>query len=357
MAGENRLFGYDLIRFVAMLFVVAVHSLMVVDDLDGVGAYYIWTGQAVFFTANALFFILSGRFNLRERTDDGALRRFYLGRFRNIILPISVIFVIRTAYDLYPSWPGFLAAFKALVINTIYGFNSMEYWFVYALVGFLLAAPFVAHMTSRMTKLEIRYFVIIGLAYQFALMLLANMGIPLGWTYMFGGFAFAFCLGPLVEKIVCDDRRFIVLEILSAVCLATTVFLVSRGWSANAFDLSPLYTILSAGIYLLLLRAGNKMQSNAFVTFAAKHSFSVYLIHMMVLLPVASALPKVWGPASIGMHILTTAIVFVVSLFISIVLDRIVIDPLKALFDRATRKKPRSRAISAPNDEAAETSR
>ena len=58
MAGENRLFGYDLIRFVAMLFVVAVHSLMVVDDLDGVGAYYIWTGQAVFFTANALFFIL-----------------------------------------------------------------------------------------------------------------------------------------------------------------------------------------------------------------------------------------------------------------------------------------------------------
>lgn len=166
-----------------------------------------------------------------------------------------------------------------------------------------------------------------------------------------------FCLGPLVEKIVCDDRRFIVLEILSAVCLATTVFLVSRGWSANAFDLSPLYTILSAGIYLLLLRAGNKMQSNAFVTFAAKHSFSVYLIHMMVLLPVASALPKVWGPASIGMHILTTAIVFVVSLFISIVLDRIVIDPLKALFDRVTRKKPRSRAISAPNDEAAETSR
>ena len=149
MAGENRLFGYDLIRFVAMLFVVAVHSLMVVDDLDGVGAYYIWTGQAVFFTANALFFILS-------------------------------IFVIRTVYDLYPSWPGFLAAFKALVINTIYGFNSMEYWFVYALVGFLLAAPFVAHMTSRMTKLEIRYFVIIGLAYQFALVLLANMGIPLG---------------------------------------------------------------------------------------------------------------------------------------------------------------------------------
>lgn len=99
------------------------------------------------------------------------------------------------------------------------------------------------------------------------------------------------------------------------------------------------------------------MQSNAFVTFAAKHSFSVYLIHMMVLLPVASALPKVWGPASIGIHVLTTAIVFVVSLFISIVLDRIVIDPLKALFDRATRKKPRSRAIFSPNDEAAETSR
>lgn len=245
---------------------------------------------------------------------------------------------MRTLYDLYPNW-DFSSYAKNFVVNFVYGYSSIEYWFVFLLMGFLLVAPFLGHAFSRLSKLEVKIFVILGLGYHLVLMILDNRGVPLGWSFLFSGFAFTFCLGALVEKIISTDKRFKQLECLAAICLLITVYLMSIGLRADVHDQSPFYTILAVGIYMAILRWGaSRKKESKLVSFAAKHSFSIYLVHMMILLPLTRALPSFSGVASLAVHIGVTVVVFTLSLLLAALLDRFVMAPLKKLFDKSMGK-------------------
>lgn len=333
MADSQRLFSYDLVRAVAIIFVVAVHSLTVVDDLNPLCSWYIWTCQMVFFTGNALFFLLSGKFNLRERKTDVAFSSFYVKKVQTILVPILIIFFIRTLYELFPNW-SLPEIVKAFAVNTVYGFNNMEYWFMYSLVGFLLVAPFLARAVTGLSKLQIKYFLAIGFGYNAVLFVLDNMGIPFGWSYLFSGFAFAFLLGPMIETVVDTDCKYHILLALGGASLAISVLLISMGYRENVYDTSPLYTVLAMAIYMFLLRLGNRIKQNKALSFIAKHSFSIYLVHMMVLHPVFQFAPMLAGPFSILVHIGFTATVFIASLALAVLIDKVLLDPAKSLFGR-----------------------
>lgn len=66
---QYRLFEYDFIRVVAMVFVIAVHALVVIDFADKFSLFYFNVMQAVFFSCNGIFFMISGRFALTSRVN------------------------------------------------------------------------------------------------------------------------------------------------------------------------------------------------------------------------------------------------------------------------------------------------
>lgn len=136
----RRLPEYDLVRVVAMVFVVAVHSLMVVDTSVRAGVITEVAGQSLFFTANALFFLLSGRFNLRD-VPDGKLDDFYLKKFRGVILPALVIFFVRALYDLRVDPVSLRHVVGYFVRGSLGQYSGIEYWFIFSLAKLLLAAP------------------------------------------------------------------------------------------------------------------------------------------------------------------------------------------------------------------------
>lgn len=88
-----RLYKYDFVRAVAIMFVVAVHSLYFVNSVHEQCAYPFYALQTIFFTGNVLFFLLSGKFNLREKKDDAAVKKFYYNKIRNIVVPIVIFFL------------------------------------------------------------------------------------------------------------------------------------------------------------------------------------------------------------------------------------------------------------------------
>lgn len=157
-----RLYKYDFVRAVAIMFVVAVHSLYFVNSVHEQCAYPFYALQTIFFTGNVLFFLLSGKFNLREKKDDAAVKKFYYNKIRNIVVPIVIFFFIRTLYDLYPDYSLGLVV-KTFIKNFVYDYSHIEYWFMYTLVGFLLVAPFLSHAFARFSKFEKKLFVGIGL--------------------------------------------------------------------------------------------------------------------------------------------------------------------------------------------------
>ena len=66
-ARKIHLIEFDYIRVIAMLFVIAVHTLAVIDFKDPVSLFYFQLMQIIFFTCNGMFFLMSGKFALIER--------------------------------------------------------------------------------------------------------------------------------------------------------------------------------------------------------------------------------------------------------------------------------------------------
>lgn len=331
-----RLYKYDFVRTVAIFFVVAVHSLYFVDQSSTACLWIYWALQSLFFTGNAQFFLLSGKFNLRERTDDAGVKKFYYNKIRNIMLPIAIVFLIRTFYNLYPDITA-LGFAKAFAKNFSFEFASTEYWFVFSLVGCIIVAPFLAHAFAKLSRFEQKVFLAIGLGFNLLVVIAGNAGYAFKWGYLFSGFSFVFCLGQYIESFF-TPRNNRILAVAAPLCLIVTVFLIDYGMRTNVQDISPIFTILSLGVYALLLFLGDKMNPSKFVSFIAKHSFSIYLVHMMILLPLEGVLPILSGKWSLLMFAGVTLLVFTASTGVAFVLDKVVIDPAKNLFDKAFKR-------------------
>lgn len=331
----GRSYPYDVVRVVAMVFVIAVHSLVMIDTSWNLGWYLVAAGQGLFFTANALFFMLSGKFNLRERKNDREMVDYYRKRVRNFLIPIVILFFIRTLYNLYPHFESLFHVGKEYLKNSISVFGGMEYWFVFTLFGYLIVAPFLAPMIDKLTPLSRKIFFGIGIAYHAILFVFANLSIDFSWGYLFSGFAFTFCLGGFVESLFPNRRSLIRLGAVALVCLGAIVLCAREGWSAGLHDTSPFYTILAVGVYLLVIAGAKRLKPSAAISFLAQHSFSVYLIHMMFLMPISGALSGLFaGPASIAAYLAVVALVFACSLVAAVAIDSVVVKPVQRLFDK-----------------------
>ncbi|MDO4443815.1 MAG: acyltransferase [Slackia sp.] len=330
---QARIFGYDLVRAIAIFFVVAVHCRVVVDTGTTAGWLWFLACGTLFLTGNALFFMMSGKFNLRERADDAALKKFYRSKARNIIVPILVYFLIRSVYDMRGSLQEVGQVASYYVQGTLSGFAGTEYWFVFTLCGFLLVSPFLARMFARMSDFEVKVFVGIGIGFNAVLTVLDNAGIGFSWSYLFSGFAFTFCLGVLIDRFAGSPHVRRALKWAALACFVLNTAVQHAGYSMYACETSPLYTIMAVGLYLALLDWGEKVPHFRLVSFIAKHSFGVYLCHMMVLYSLQRFFLFDQGLSTIGVHILFALVVFAVSVPLAWLIDSTVVKGAKWLFD------------------------
>ena len=344
---QSRDFGLDLVRVIAMTFVVAVHALCVVDWASRSGYWYATVGQSLFFSANALFFILSGMLNLKDRDDD-KLGIYYFRKVRAILIPILVFFLIRSIYDCYPDITlGNVA--RTFVYGTLGGYSSIEYWFMFFLTGFLMVAPFLARIFHNMGKHAFNIFIGLGLGFHVLWFVTDNMGLPFSWRFPFDGFLLTFCLGALVGRLTRTERQRRWLYILTAVCFVASVTLKYGGWTMGAHDSSPLYTIYSLGLFVLISREGGALAASwpakvkGAITKVAEHSFSVYMVHMMVLMPCSAWFAGMHGIASIGGQVVLTLVTVVISLVIAFVADWALIRPCQRGLDKIYEEVKRCR--------------
>lgn len=335
-------FGYDAVRVVAMTFVVAVHSLFVVDLASRSGYAFDMVGKSLFLSANALFFLLSGKLNIRVVPDE-KIGEYYFKKVRNILIPVLVFFF---AFTLYSSYPEFHVGpvLKAFLVGSLGGYAGMAYWFMFTLMGFLLVAPFLGKMFDQIGDRTLAAFLILGFGFSAVRTVADGAGVGFSWGYPFEGFFFIFCLGAVAERVVSTERRFRVLVILSAVCFCLSILLVMSGYGAGAYDSSPLYAVYSIGLFFVIVRGGRRvLKRHPMVGKAcaavAKRSFSVYMVHVMLLVPLSAPFVGYYGVASIGAQVGLAVVVLLASLLLSVLADYAIIHPLQGLLDRARHLK------------------
>lgn len=119
--------------------------------------------------------------------------------------------------------------------------------------------------------------------------------------------------------------------------------LLAAPFLAPAFaHLSPKHMLLSFGIYIGLLSLGRRLAARgsldgrlgSAIFFVARHSFTVYLVHLMVLMPIAYRIPGGCGMVSLAFYPLVIVLVVLLSLGVAVVLDTVLVKPCQALLDR-----------------------
>lgn len=333
----DREFSYDLIRVLAMIFVIGVH--LPLEFTDNIWIFTI--KSAVFLTCNGMFYMLSGKFNLSKSFETEAdYVVFYKKKFINIVFPFMVWTCLLFAYD-YKSLL-FCMSMKQIVNafgETVFVTNpSTHIWFMYPLIGFLISAPFLSKLISSLTEKEIRILFSVGMIWELITVILINGIINVsnpfsGW--FLENFMFCFVLGGIYKRIVNNGKklkRYITIGLVALVLTILWVVLLPNR-SSRAYDLSPAYALTTMGFFLFIENKANfsNLIISKIISFAARHSYGIYFIHQLVINWVEYHLRMFSGVRG---YLLKYIVVIGISLLCAVVVDLIFINPIKTLLSR-----------------------
>lgn len=137
---KKRETGLDLLRSVALIFVISVHYFLnnrfYYQDMDGFAMWGAGTFRWLFFTCVPLFLLITGYL----RGEDRPTKRYYSGIFRVVIswLIISVISIFFWNY--YDGMTHDLIGWVAYVLD----FKAANYsWYVEMYIGLFLIIPYI----------------------------------------------------------------------------------------------------------------------------------------------------------------------------------------------------------------------
>lgn len=316
--------------------VIMIHAMDTMKQEGGLTGDIIRSGlTSLIMICNPLFFMMSGHFNLHFKgSTKSDYVKYYMKKVSSILIPLIVyqlFFYVVTSY-LYSDFHGFKEYILGFIINIIQDYTTTYFWFMYVLIGFLIAAPFLSKMLDTLSSKEQLIFAQIFIAIQVVNWICILMGFHLGVVYIFSGWLMYFLLGRLLENQKQLSTIIQAVIFFGVICLNAFLTIKtphSRDW--GLYDLSPFYILLSVTLYLALLNSPIVLQfaQKKFFKFLAQQSYSIYLVHGAIL-------------AALGLVIrIKQPIVQVVMLFISVyagalvlswIIDLLVIKPIQKFY-------------------------
>ena len=335
---KGREIRYDVIRVVAMLFVIAVH---VNPKPFNSFPWFKDVFDYIIYTCNGMFFMLSGFFNMKKEfhiKEDYEV--YYKKKIISILLPYILMTFLLYGYDYYQSGRAFeLRLFVEETINQFTSLNSEQHlWFMYSLVGLVMSAPFFSKMLHAMSDWEIKLLFWLSIGWNAVSIYLIN---DLGWNFHYGKWLMAswtiyFFLGYFHHRIINEKNK-----IFWYLC-GGIGFFITILWqyilpieNHSDKDFAPAYTFFVIAMYTILLNEVHikwELLKKA-ISFIAKHSFTVYMIHYLIIELIGERLYQ-GNSAKVG-FVLTYLLCFVLSMVAAVVFDffaeRILQRPLKKL--------------------------
>ncbi len=284
--GMKRDLRYDLLRIIAMFFMIGVHSK---PELYLEGTLSEKIVLAALFSCNGLFFMLSGRFALAAKTDGPKeILSFYWKRFATLIPPFIVANFIVCATDMYlEGMPFNFVLWLKMSIRGLIGENNGGYlWFMYTLIVFIIIAPFLGRMLQKITDSEFSLLMLMGLLWGVFEIYINETKYYFGYSgFVFWGWIFYFMLGYYEYRVIEKSRNMqIFVMIAGIICFIAEVLLAQfcPEYSRNIYDLAPIYIVWVLGLYVFIKNIAISRTPKAIqgiISSLASVSYLVYLIH------------------------------------------------------------------------------
>lgn len=284
----KRLVQWDLLRTIAMSFVVVCHTAPYLGPIRSIN-----TNVAVAefgLLCDPVFFALSGYFAIRPlKVSFG---NYLFKKFWDIVLPLFTYTLCVLAYNLAR---GAVELNWGSCIAWCYNIITGGYWFIPCLIPFLILAPFLEEMFSSLSEKTIgilERLVYIAAIWGIAISVIAFSSTRpsvanIAWTMTAllppfvvpGGYFVCFCLGYFLRRAEghITSSQFKALVAIGLVSWIACPVLAVLGY--QRLDPSYLWFPATVAIFLLFSRMEFRGKRNSVaISFLARHSYAVYLL-------------------------------------------------------------------------------
>ena len=373
-AKKERIPQYDLMRVVAMFLVVYIHSNYMfafspASDSKQAGLY--WFTGVLALVCNALFFMVSGKFNLAQAVDlkPGEYRAFYIKKAIDLLIPIGfyiiVFWILRfVAIGVFGSWTdgtsfwdlgAFLGTFQELLMTS--------WWFIPMIFSLMIFTPFIGRMLKGLQRKEM--YLLLAILFGCAAVVIVERLI--GQTTVlskflaptFGMWMGIYMLGYVIDKVNVSSK------VLTRWCIAAVSLVVILGLifiTIPGFCVSPegvllpvadtlllvlFYPVLASALFLLFKSIKiTKDRIKRLIEFVGNRAFGIYLIHFCFLFSYVQLMPDWFKGADdavsgILKRLIITVLVYLASLGVAIVVDLFVVNPVQKKLKSLLLKKTR----------------
>lgn len=289
---KPRLYYIDNLRVIACFLVLLTHSTMSATDPEKEG-FWIFGLSFIGSPSSELFLALSGTVLLPVRSG---FIQFYKRRFIKLLPPLIIWSILGVLlYSQTRDWP-MDKVFDMIVRIPLQPAISV-YWFVYAMAGLYLLAPFISPWLHQASRRQIEFFLAlwgINMIFPWILFFFPNFVQNFSvngnyyWTLSyFGGFLGYWLLGYYLKKypiqigfnakwlfLLCGTIAYPIAIYAIKVKVGTTELLLDNLQIGSALLVSFLYTVMQN------LHFHKRVQS--IFTNIAKYSFCIYLTHIYI---------------------------------------------------------------------------
>lgn len=338
---------YDLMRVLAVIMVVMVHVPIKPFSENPVLRNLLMT---LISTCNSIFFMLSGRLNLAktfEQPTDYIL--YYKKKIVEILLPFVLCSALLLLWSMLQSGEPFTVGtyFSRFYREFMSGNISPHLWFMYALIGMLLATPFLSGMVQHLSDWALKLLLGLALGWNVvSIYFTEDLGISFaynnwflsGWIiHFFAGYAM-YRLLPTISK---KGRKMILGVAIAGLVLTVAGKCLFPEHFLYSSDLSPLFVLWGIGVFVFFSDhpAIRSARFARFLQFAAKYSFVMYLIHYKILFD----LVLIWIPEMSGAtysFLVHTLLTLLVSFAAAFLLTTFLIAPLQHLLRKILKINP-----------------
>lgn len=315
---KKRILYIDNLRVLACFLVILTHSAMGTEQRYGFYAVIVSLTSA---PSSELFLTISGALLLPTRIR---MKEFYIKRFSKLALPVLFwsLIILGINYSLGISSLNIII--KQLVLIPLAPVTGV-YWFIYVICGLYLLAPVISPWIIASTQKEYQFIILLWLV----TILLPYISFiwpdfyDIDGNYYFilnylGGFIGYMLLGVYLKKypiILKKTKAIVTIIILNSLAIVPILYCyLFRRDLINIINnnLSISSVLLVVSIFIFFQNFGwNNIKFINTIHTIARHSFGIYLIHIVVVREIVWKVYGSFRPESLNPLIETPAIALV----------------------------------------------
>ena len=298
--GKNRVEWIDLVRAIAILTVLYIHATdgIYIISSDAILNYTLFSrifNFASLFIGRIgvpFFLMITGYLLLDRSYDDERVRKFWQKNCKGLII-VTVLWAVIYAISLQ------VIAVKYGSVNfgeagTLF-FSHM--WYMPMIIGMYLSMPFVSEALEKFDSdtiwqaaivFSLLAFLLPFITLMFDMHGIKNVSVQYCLGFSGGVYGIYIILGYLVKKGQFKHYNSIKLGLIALisfmVCLFFQYYAFTKGYNFQLWYEFPFVLTGSFALFELCSRM-DKVRAYPFVSFLAKYSFAVFLVHNLFRLP------------------------------------------------------------------------